>query len=127
MTDVVMDASALLAAIQDESGAERVEHHLEAACIGAANLAEVVGTLQDRGMSDSAIDAVLAELDLDVRPLDEPLAVATGKLRRETRSHGLSLGDRACLALAHSLGAKALTSDRAWQNLSLPVEIEVIR
>ncbi|MDT7531158.1 type II toxin-antitoxin system VapC family toxin [Sphingopyxis sp. SE2] len=127
MTDYVLDASAVLAVIQEEPGAERIEAHLDTGCISAVNLAEIVGKLQDRGLGDNEIDELIALLDLDTRILDKEGAVFMGKLRQTTKLAGLSLGDRACLALAHSLGATAITMDRAWKNLDIGVAIEVAR
>ncbi len=127
MTDYVLDASAVLAVIQEEPGAERIEAHLDTGCISAVNLAEIVGKLQDRGLGDSEIDELIALLDLDTRILDKEGAVFMGKLRQPTKLAGLSLGDRACLALAHSLGATAITMDRAWKGLDIGVTIEVAR
>jgi PIN domain nuclease of toxin-antitoxin system len=127
MTDYVLDASAVLAVIQEEPGAERIEAHLDTGCISAVNLAEIVGKLQDRGLGDSEIDELIALLDLDTRILDKDGAVFMGKLRQSTKVAGLSLGDRACLALAHSLGATAITMDRAWKDLEIGVAIEVAR
>ncbi|ODU24594.1 MULTISPECIES: type II toxin-antitoxin system VapC family toxin [unclassified Sphingopyxis] len=127
MTDYVLDASAVLAVIQEEPGAERIEAHLDTGCISAVNLAEIVGKLQDRGLGDNEIDELIALLDLDTRILDKEGAVFMGKLRQSTKVAGLSLGDRACLALAHSLGATAITMDRAWKDLEIGVAIEVAR
>ena len=127
MTDYVLDASAVLAVIQDEPGAASIEAHLETGCISAVNLAEVVSKLQDRGLGDKEIDELLDLLDLDTRPLDSKGAALIGKLRRTTKAAGLSLGDRACLALAQSLGATALTMDRAWAELETDIRIEVAR
>ena len=127
MTDYVLDASAVLAVIQEEPGAERIEAHLDTGCISAVNLAEIVGKLQDRGLGDNEIDELIALLDLDTRILDREGAVFMGKLRQSTKVAGLSLGDRACLALAHSLGATAITMDRAWKDLEIGVAIEVAR
>lgn len=127
MTDYVLDASAVLAVIQEEPGAERIEAHLDTGCISAVNLAEIVGKLHDRGLGDNEIDELIALLDLDTRILDREGAVFMGKLRQSTKVAGLSLGDRACLALAHSLGATAITMDRAWKDLEIGVAIEVAR
>ena len=127
MTDYVLDASAVLAVIQEEPGAERIEAHLDTGCISAVNLAEIVGKLQDRGLGDNEIDELIALLDLDTRILDKEGAVFMGKLRQTTKLAGLSLGDRACLALAHSLGATAITMDRAWKSLDIGVAIQVAR
>lgn len=123
----VLDASAVLALMLHEPGWEIVAERLSDACISAANLAEVIAKLVDRGSSRDEIDDSLAELDLDVRSLDLHQAVIAGHLRRSTRNGGLSLGDRACLALAGMLAATALTTDRAWLQLDTRVAVELIR
>lgn len=123
----VLDASALLAAMLQERGAQHVQDRLVDARIGAVNLSEVVAKLQERGVPDDVVEESLAELNLIIVPFDAEQAVMAGKLRRDTRAAGLSLGDRACLALAAMLGAIAITTDSAWRNLTLPVEIELAR
>ena len=124
MTDpedaVVLDASAVLALLGDETGAEAVLAALPRATISAVNLSEVVATLAERGMPEDAIRAALDGLDLDPRPFDAEAAYAAGALRPATRAAGLGLGDRACLALAARLGAVALTADRRWAALDVP-------
>ncbi|MDE8654262.1 type II toxin-antitoxin system VapC family toxin [Novosphingobium album (ex Liu et al. 2023)] len=127
MTDYVLDASAVLAVIQEEPGSDRVEPHLRTGIISAVNLAEIVSKLQERNFSDAEIDEVLQLLVLDVHSFDEQAAIAAGKLRTATRDAGLSLGDRACLALAAESNATALTTDRAWEKLKVPIAIELAR
>jgi PIN domain nuclease of toxin-antitoxin system len=127
VTEFVLDASALLAALFDEEGADRVEEILARSVISAVNVSEVFAKLQDRGVPDPKIDAHLAELDLDVIPFDVAQAALAGRLRRDTKAGGLSLGDRCCLALAIYRGGVAVTTDRAWSQLSIPAKIEVIR
>jgi PIN domain nuclease of toxin-antitoxin system len=122
-----LDATALLAAMLQERGAQHVQDRLVDARIGAVNLSEVVAKLQERGVPDDVVEESLAELNLIIVPFDAEQAVMAGKLRRDTRAAGLSLGDRACLALAVMLGAIAITTDSAWRNLTLPVEIELAR
>ena len=123
----VLDASALLCLFFDEPGAKKVEAVLAGARIGTANLAEVIAKLVDRGVDGEAIAAEIAELDLEVVPLDRAQAEAAGLLRSATRGAGLSLGDRCCLALADALGATAVTTDRAWAGLAGGVPVEVVR
>jgi PIN domain nuclease of toxin-antitoxin system len=123
----VLDASALLAIMLGESGADAVHAVLDRAKIGAVNLSEVVAKLQERGVPDDAIDQSLADLDLTVVPFDQDQAMLAGKLRLVTRHAGLSLGDRACLAVATSLGAVAITTDQAWTKLRIKVEIKFAR
>ncbi len=124
---VVLDSSALLCLLNGEAGAERVAEALPSAVIGAVNLAEVVTKLRERGLSAEEVVEALGGLNLDVRPFTAVQAYATGHLRHATRSQGLSLGDRACLALAVELGAPALTADQAWGKVEAGAAVEVIR
>lgn len=123
----VLDASALLCLLNGEPGSERVLEALPTAVIGAANLAEVVSKLRERGLSVEEVEEVLGGLPLDVRPLTAAQAYAIGHLRPTTRNLGLSLGDRACLALAAELGMPALTADQVWAGLDIGVAVELIR
>ena len=127
MSEPVLDASALLAVMLEERGAEKVRQLLPGAIVGAVNLAEVVAKLQERGAPDENIDRNIARLDLPVIPFDAAQAMTTGKLRAPTRSAGLSLGDRACLALAIARGAPAVTTDRGWAALDIGAEVIVAR
>ena len=124
---MVLDASALLTVLQGEPGAERVIEVLPDAIISAVNLAEVASKLQERGMPDDRVKANIEALELTVAPFDGRLAIEAGLLRALTRSAGLSLGDRACLALARSLNATAVTTDRAWEALDIGVRVEFVR
>ncbi len=116
-----------------ESGAEAVDPALdEGAGISAANWAEVLSRLAERGGNPEGIarrserEGVLGE-GLIFCPLDEARALWIARLRPLTRETGLSLGDRACLALAGSLGLPALTTDRAWTALDVGTEVKLIR
>jgi PIN domain nuclease of toxin-antitoxin system len=124
---VVLDSSAVLAVIFDEPGRDRAAAALADARIGAVNLSEVVAKLADRGYSDADLRYTTAGLATLVQDFDMTQAVDAGMLRRGTRTTGLSLGDRCCLALAQSLGVPVLTADRAWADLDLGVAVEVIR
>lgn len=127
MSEIVLDASALLAVFNDEAGAERVIERLAVATISAVNLAEVAAKLQERGMPDDRVRANIEALELTIEPFGESQAIEAGLLRAVTRSAGLSLGDRACLAFARQRGVPALTADRAWKKLDLGVLIELVR
>ena len=128
MSSAVLDASALLALLGQEPGSMQVAAAISnGAAISAVNLAEVVAKLQERGASEAIIRATLLPLTFTIVTFDTDLAYATGLLRTSTRPAGLSFGDRACLALAQRLGVPALTTDRAWATLSLPVAVIVIR
>ena len=115
----VFDASAILAMVFNEPGADKVEALLQgsAASISAVNLAEVVARLVERGFALDHVDAICAGLRIEVVPLDTATAQRSGKLRAATRSLGLSLGDRCCLALAQGLNAEVVTADRPWKAL----------
>ena len=126
-SEVVLDASALLALLRSEPGHERVGAVIERAVIGAVNLAEVVSKLIREGVPVDVIRQWLGALEVQIKPFDQELAYATGALLPATRSKGLSLGDRACLALARQLEAAVLTTDRAWAGLEVGVEVDVIR
>ncbi len=127
MNSYVLDASAILAVLNDERGAEAVLPVLPGATVCAVNSAEVAGKLADLGMVDTGVRSALDALPVTIEPFDHGLALITGMLRATTRQAGLSLGDRACLALALREKATVLTADRSWQSLGLSVRIEVIR
>lgn len=126
MSDAVLDASAVLALLQDEPGASAVVETLPGALICSVNFSEVVAKLSEVGMPEADIRTAL-ELGFGVVPFDENLAFQAGALRPETRCAGLSLGDRACLALALDRGLPALTTDRSWTSVSTGVQVRCIR
>jgi ribonuclease VapC len=127
MTEWVLDASAALALILDEPGAERVATALTSAMISSVNAAEVVHRLiRGGGQPRDARQLVLA-LDCPIVSVDAELGFRAGMLSEATRTEGLSLGDRVCLALAERERVPALTADRAWQTLDLGIEVRLIR
>lgn len=124
-----LDASAILALLQAEPGhavvLALVEH---GSCfISAVNVTEVLTRLIDRGMSRDDAEAAFDALELEVAAFDDDAARAAAALRPATRSQGLSIGDRACLALAQHRKTAAVTADRAWQKLDCGIRIELIR
>lgn len=127
MSEIVLDASALLAHILKEPGGDAVGATLADARASAVNLAEVVQRLSDRGLDDRHISELLDELPCRIDPFTAVDGRSAGLLRRDTRRRGLSLGDRACLTLAMSLNLPVLTADRAWAELDLGVEVVLIR
>ena len=127
MPKVVIDASALLALLNAESGADVVAEALPGGVISAVNLSEVVAKLCEAGMPEKAIHQALQPLGLESVPFDEEQAYQAGLLRIATKNMGVSLGDRACLSLAKMRGAVALTADRTWAGLSIGATINVIR
>lgn len=126
-TKVVVDASAVLAVVFQERGQESVAPALPGASISAVNLAEVMSKMLDRGLSIERIDRQVDALSLAVADFDRDLAMQAALLRDSTRHKGLSLGDRACLALAMREKLPVLTADTAWSDLDLPVEVVLIR
>lgn len=126
---VVLDASAVLAFLQDENGSEKVDLVLSEgrAIISAVNYAEVVGKLLEAGLPESSVKIVMENLELQVEPLDDQQAWKAGMLRISTREFGLSLGDRACLALAHIKNLSIITADKQWDKLKTDIKIIQLR
>jgi len=127
MAEVVLDASAVLALLANERGAEQVQTALGSAVMSAVNLAEVLAKLGDRGVTEAEQRLIRMSLDVEVRSFDEHAAWRASGLRGTTRSHGLSIGDRACLALALEESLPVLTTDRAWSKLEVGVEVRPLR
>jgi ribonuclease VapC len=127
MREYVLDASALLALLNAEKGADAVQDLLPRAVLSTVNLAEVVTRLAGAGMPQDEIREALALLGLESVPFDSEQAFQAGLLFPPTQSLGLSLGDRACLALAKISGATAVTADRAWQAFDDGAKVLLIR
>jgi ribonuclease VapC len=129
----ILDASALLAYLRDETGADAVADAIATgAVISTVNLAEVLSHVAERGADPSRIarqmtDRGLLDGAIAVEPFTTADAIEVARLRPLTRDHGLSLGDRACLALATRLDALVLTADTAWSRLDVHVELRQIR
>jgi len=128
MNSVVLDASALLAVLNQEPGAEQLTPELlSTAAASTVNLAEVHSKLVGRGVSpEDAWEATLGPIGEAV-PFDLEHAKVVGDLVRQTRTLGLSLGDRACLALGLARKVPIYTADKSWKNLKIGVRIHVIR
>lgn len=124
---IVLDSSAILAVIHREPGADVVLRSMPNAVASTVNIAEVVTRLSDTKMPEDDILSVIGDLRLDAVGFDDAQAFAAGLLRRVTRHIGLSLGDRACLALADRMGLPVLTADRPWAQLDIGVEVRLIR
>ncbi|EAZ90585.1 type II toxin-antitoxin system VapC family toxin [Crocosphaera chwakensis] len=127
MSNYVLDASAVLALLNQEPGNNRVSEILGESVISAINLSEVIAKLIEKNVSKPDIKLVLSYLNLEVISFDEPLALFCAHLRPLTRDLGLSLGDRACLGLAQQLNFTAVTTDKAWGQLNMGISIEVVR
>jgi PIN domain nuclease of toxin-antitoxin system len=129
----VLDASAFLAYIHGEEGKERVSEALgRGAAMSTVNWTEVLSKLSSKGVNIGEFSAQLTKNGLlgeglVLTPFTEEDANWAAELFLRTRSNGLSLGDRACLALAVRLSRPVLTADRAWESVSLPIKVELIR
>ena len=128
MSKIVLDASALLALLNQEPGAQKLTPELlRDATASTVNLAEVQTKLvREGGDPDEAWELALAPVS-EAEPFTSEQARTAGTLVGQTRPLGLSLGDRACLALALMLGAPVYTADRDWKNLKLGIPIHVLR
>lgn len=124
---VVLDASAVLAVLAEEPGADEVEGLLDGAAMSTVNLSEVLQKSEQHGVDTEGLGFDLEALGVDFHTFDVSQARATSDLWARTPRSGLSLGDRACLALAGSLDATAVTTDRRWSAAKHGIRVLVIR
>lgn len=127
MTDYVVDASALLAIIRDERGADIASERVSGAMMSAVNMSEALMRGTEKGAPLDLMRNFLAAQQVRVVPFDDELAVAAALLRPATKHLGLSFADRACIATAMKRDATVVTADRVWSTLDLPCKIELIR
>lgn len=124
---MIFDASALLAFLRSEPGGDTASRHLPDAMISAVNMAEVMAVLIRKGMPANDAQAALDGLELDIIPFDRDQAYRSARLLPITAALGLSLGDRACLALAQSHRQAALTAEKEWERIDADIKIVRIR
>jgi PIN domain nuclease of toxin-antitoxin system len=124
---IVLDASALLAYLFREEGHEAVASVLEDSCISSVNLSEVIGRFVRDGHDAREVLGRVSSGPVEVVPFSAEDAAVAASLLPKTSKLGLSLGDRACLALATSRGVAAATADRSWRRLRLGVRLILIR
>jgi PIN domain nuclease of toxin-antitoxin system len=127
VSEIVVDSSAVLAAIKDEPGGDEVERDIRGARISAVNLSEIIGWLAERGFASENIVRIVTSFDLTVEVFDRSRALAAGLLAAQTKRRGISFGDRACLALTAELGLPVVTGDRNWRNLDIGVDVRLFR
>jgi ribonuclease VapC len=127
VTSVVLDASAVIAVLNSEPGAELVLGSMAHALISAVNYSEVIKKTVERLQERTPIPALLRSYWIEIVPFDEALATAAGELFGPTKQHGLSFADRACLALGLQRKCKVLTSERRMGLVSLPIKVKLIR
>ncbi|HET9783791.1 MAG TPA: type II toxin-antitoxin system VapC family toxin [Terriglobales bacterium] len=123
----VLDSSAVLGMLRHEAGCGVVRELLPEAALSTVNVAECLAWMTRQGLPAAAAWAAMQDLHLMFAPFDEGQAQYSGVLAEQSLGAGLSLGDRACLALAHAFEVPAVTADRAWARLRLGVEVRLIR
>jgi PIN domain nuclease of toxin-antitoxin system len=126
VSQIILDASALIAMLRGERGAAKVAGAIATARMSSVNYAEVVSHFIHAGMPAAEVDAMLDPLPLAIVPVDKALAQQAGRLRGVTSGAGLSLGDRVCLALARQEGYPAWTSDQAWKTIADAAGVKVV-
>lgn len=127
-TGVVLDASAVLAWLRAEPGADQVDTALDGSALSTVNASEIAQKLLQHGTDGTWAIAELRDLGVVLTPFMDADAMVAADLWASTRAAGLSLGDRACLAVAHRLSKPALTGDQAWKGLDLGgIEVQLIR
>ncbi len=127
MSEAVLDASAVLALMMGEHGADRVTTVLPGALMSAVNVAEIVAKFVERDMLASAkAYRCIQDLGIEIVPFTGDQALVSGALRWLTKDFGLSLGDRSCLALAKERNLPVLTADRAWLKIAEAALVQVI-
>ena len=124
----VLDASAVLAILQQEAGADEVVQRLNGSIMSTVNLTEVLQQAQKRGLDPRDVHAELGNLGVGFVAFDLEQTLDAAELWESTRRQGLSLADRACLALTMAVSGVAVTADRAWGQLELGgCDIHLIR
>lgn len=123
----VIDSSVVLAALLGEPGGEVLDHPGELFHLSMVNLAEVYTKVVENGGAIADVDAFMKPLAIRIRAFRENQAADIGRLRPLTRHRGLSLGDRACLALGRQTDLPILTADTKWIGLDLGIDIRLVR
>jgi ribonuclease VapC len=127
VTSVVLDASAVIAVLNAEPGADIVLGAITGAFISTVNYSEVLKKAIERCQTTGPITALLRSYSVAIVPFDEALAASSAELFPETKQHGLSFADRACLALGLQRKCEVLTSERRMGLVKLPIQVKLIR
>jgi ribonuclease VapC len=129
MTKSVIDASVILAILQNEKGADKAKTMLSASVISTVNIAEIMTVLARYGMDKRIVAQHITNMVSIIAPFTEEQAYTAGDLEKQNKEYGtaLSLGDRACLALAKQLNSPAVTADKVWSKLDIGIKIKQIR
>ncbi len=127
MSRTVLDASALLAFINDEDGKKTVKQYLQSSVMSTVNISEVISCLTRIGVPLHDAYQLTVSLISEIIPFDKQHALLTAHIVEQSKQHGLSLGDRSCLSLAIKEKLPVLTADKIWKKLNMDCEIILIR
>ena len=128
MAGAVLDASAVIALLRDEPGADTVMKVLGSAVMSAVNLQEVYRYLIADGIPANAAEEMVGDLRIEIRNHDGQAALAAAILAPATREAGSGLGDRSCMALAIAEQIPAVTADQSWKKVKAKgLKVELIR
>ncbi|MBW4553142.1 MAG: type II toxin-antitoxin system VapC family toxin [Aphanocapsa sp. GSE-SYN-MK-11-07L] len=127
MSSYVLDASALLALLQQETGTDKVVAVLQDSAVSTVNWSEVIQKSLAYGIDTDAMQDEFEALGVEIIPFTISQAEVAAQLWQQTKVVGLSFGDRACLALAMEQQAIAVTADKTWAQLTIGIGIHVIR
>jgi ribonuclease VapC len=124
----VMDSSAILAILRGEPGCEYVQELMdsEECAMSSINMAEVGSKLIDYGLPPEEFPRIARQLQIDIIDFNTEQSIQSAQIRKITRSAGLSLGDRACVALTQLIQGCVVTSDRAWLDVAEATQIKVL-
>ena len=123
----VGDASVVLAYLLDETGGDALTRDAGPFCLSSVNLTEVLSRVVERDLAIEDATRALKQVPVEHHDYGRADAVLAARLRAPTRRLGLSLGDRACLALAGRLALPVLTADTAWAELDVGIDIRLSR
>ncbi|HUF46143.1 MAG TPA: type II toxin-antitoxin system VapC family toxin [Aestuariivirgaceae bacterium] len=127
MAEAVLDASAILALVRQESGADVVGQIIARSIVSTVNASEAVAKLVQKGVEPETAEEIIFGLPFQTVDFDREMAAAAGRMWLRGSKAGLSFGDRACLALAEGSGLPAITTDQQWRRFMTAVEIRYIR
>jgi len=124
---VLLDTSAIIALLRKEPGYEILEEVIANSAISTVSLGELVSVLSRSNIIENEIDEIIKDLVPEIIPFTEDIAINTGKLIKQTKKLGLSLGDRACIATEIYHNMSVYTTDKIWKELKTSAEIIVVR
>jgi ribonuclease VapC len=127
VTSVVLDASAVIAVLNSEPGAEIVLGVLAGSVISAVNYSEILKKTIERNGSPERVSGIIRDLAVAIIPFDESHAAAAAALYPEAKPHGMSFADRACLSLGVLRRLTVMTAERKMALLTLPIKVKLIR